>query len=138
MANPSRRHRVPVFESTKPSLDDPWCRIGVVPSRPRNPPTLVAKTNPRRLPLVVLGIAAVVLALSFLGFYTSDGATKAREREARLELARKDNVSPVGTAAIPNVEIYSARRMPASEWIEPPVSFREWKRVRELKAHEAA
>ncbi|MHC4954258.1 MAG: hypothetical protein ACYTGZ_10235 [Planctomycetota bacterium] len=26
----------------------------------------------------------------------------------------------------------------ASEWQEPPVSFREWKLSRELKAHEAA
>jgi hypothetical protein len=26
----------------------------------------------------------------------------------------------------------------ASEWIEPPVSFREWCRVRQLEAHEAA
>ena len=26
----------------------------------------------------------------------------------------------------------------ASEWIEPPVTFREWRRMRELAAHEAA
>ena len=27
---------------------------------------------------------------------------------------------------------------PASEWLEAPVSFRDWKRVRALEAHEAA
>jgi membrane fusion protein (multidrug efflux system) len=78
----------------------------------------VAQTNPRRFPLLVLGVAGAVLALSFVGFYTSDAATKGREREARIAQAREGGVGPAGSGAIPNVEVYLARRTAATEWIE--------------------
>ena len=76
----------------------------------------VASSNDRRIPLVVLGVACVVLVLSFIGFYTSDAARKGRERDARLAEAQGQTRQPGRT--LPTVEIFRARSESAADWIE--------------------
>lgn len=66
----------------------------------------------------MLGVAGIVLAFSFLGFYTSDGAKKGREREARLEQAQQAAAGIEPSGAIPTVEVFAAERSSALDWIE--------------------
>lgn len=78
----------------------------------------MASLKDRRTPLFVLGLAAVVLVLAMVGFYTSDGAVKGREREARLAQGSAQGGSEATAAAIPGVETFRVRREAASDWIE--------------------
>ena len=75
-------------------------------------------SNDRRTPALVLGIAAVVLGLAFVGFYTSEGAVKAREREARLAEAGAEQQAPDSGRSLVRVEVFQAHDEPAAEWIE--------------------
>jgi membrane fusion protein (multidrug efflux system) len=70
----------------------------------------------KRTPLVVLCLAGGVLLLAFWALYTSDGAAKSRERDARLEQARTAG----GAAAPPTlqVSVMEATRTPAADVVE--------------------
>lgn len=72
------------------------------------------RLTPKRPPVLVLAVALLIALASIWGFYTSDGAAKAREREARIEeaLASGDNaigptleVSVVAASPSTSVEI---------------------------------
>ena len=52
------------------------------------------------------------------GFYTSDGAAKARERDARLEAARAEGAGATGTTPTLEVEVQVARSIAETEIVE--------------------
>ena len=64
----------------------------------------------------MLGLAGVVAGLSCWGLYTSEGAQKARERDARLAAARDGGPSDVGPTL--TVDAFTARRAAATEVVE--------------------
>lgn len=70
----------------------------------------------RTTPILVLVVAALVGLLAVWGFYTSDGAVKAREREARLAAAQEGGVQASGPSL--EVETEIARATPAAEIVE--------------------
>ena len=76
-------------------------------------------SNDRRTSLLVLGIAGVVFLLAFLGFYTSDGAVKGREREARLAAASEPTAAAAAPdgQALPVVESFRVEREAAADAI---------------------
>lgn len=70
----------------------------------------------RRTPVIVLSLAAVVIALSWWGVYSSEGSQKAREREARLSDARASTQPSVGASLL--VEALMVRKQAATEVVE--------------------
>jgi membrane fusion protein (multidrug efflux system) len=62
----------------------------------------------RRTPLLVLTLAVLIGLGSIWAFYTSEGATKAREREARLQQARSEGPSEPGPSLEVQVAIATA------------------------------
>lgn len=69
-----------------------------------------------RTPTIVLSVAGLVIAASCWGLYTSDGAAKARERDARLAEAQGGGPSFAGARTA--VEVVTVRSTPAAEVIE--------------------
>lgn len=69
-----------------------------------------------RVSRIVLGVAAVVLALSGLGIYTSDGAKKARAREQRLATAQEAGPAEVGATL--EVDVVRVRHAAVREVVE--------------------
>lgn len=69
-----------------------------------------------RTPLIVLCVAAALLALGVRGWYTSEGAAKARERDARL--AEAQAAGPGSAAPILEVSVQVARRAADAEVVE--------------------
>lgn len=73
----------------------------------------------RGTPLLVLGVALVVLVLSYIGFYTSDGAVKERARADRLaEASENGSAQDASAQAIPEVVVQQVEVDEASDWIE--------------------
>jgi membrane fusion protein, multidrug efflux system len=70
----------------------------------------------KRTPVVVLVLAGLVFLLALWGFYSSDGAVKARERDARLATAQESG--PTEAAPTLSVESLLATRKPAIELVE--------------------
>jgi membrane fusion protein (multidrug efflux system) len=70
----------------------------------------------RRVPVIVLGVAAAVAALASWASYTSDGSQKARERDARLAAARENG--PAEPSRIVELEVFTVRRASAREVVE--------------------
>ncbi|MFK7896280.1 MAG: efflux RND transporter periplasmic adaptor subunit [Myxococcota bacterium] len=69
-----------------------------------------------RTPLLVILVALVLFAIGAWGFYSSDGATKAREREARL--ADAESSGPEELAPTLDVRTIVARTIEAKEIVE--------------------
>ncbi|MBW2268886.1 MAG: efflux RND transporter periplasmic adaptor subunit [Deltaproteobacteria bacterium] len=72
--------------------------------------------KPQRTPLVVLCIAGGVALLALWGILTSDAATKARERDARL--AESHDAGPTAGAPTLQVSVMTVRRAPAADVVE--------------------
>ena len=70
----------------------------------------------RSTPILVLVAAALLGLLAIWGFYTSDGAAKARERDARLAAAQEGG--PAEPAPSLEVETEIARAVPSAEIVE--------------------
>ena len=70
----------------------------------------------KRVPLVVLGVAGLVVGASCWGMYSSDGSVKARERASRLAAAR--DAAPSESGARPRVQSAVVARKPSSQVIE--------------------
>jgi len=70
----------------------------------------------RAIPLVVSLVAVFVVGLSSWAIYTSEGAQKAREREARLAEARAQG--PGEPSRVVDVEVVTAERRSAQEVVE--------------------
>ncbi|MEM9177109.1 MAG: efflux RND transporter periplasmic adaptor subunit, partial [Myxococcota bacterium] len=68
-------------------------------------------------PKLVLIVAALIGVAAVWGFYSSDGAAKARERDARLAAAREEGA---GRELAPTLEVETevARAVPAAEIVE--------------------
>ena len=69
-----------------------------------------------RTPLIVLAVAFVLMALGFRGYYTSDGAAKARERDARMAEAKASGAQ--ATAPTLQVDVMLAKRSPDADVVE--------------------
>ncbi len=69
-----------------------------------------------RTPLIVLGVAGLLLALGLRGLYTSEGAAKARERDARL--AEAQSKGPGSGTPILQVDVMLAQRAPDADVVE--------------------
>ena len=76
----------------------------------------VSWLSEKRIPLVVLGVAGLVIAASCWGLYSSEGAVKARERDARLATAQAGG--PSSNGARPAVDVVTVRRTPSAEVVE--------------------
>ena len=70
----------------------------------------------RRTPVLVLTASLIMVLISFWAFYTSDGASKARERDARLQDAVAGG--PVGLGPSLEVRVLVARGTAAAEIVE--------------------
>jgi membrane fusion protein (multidrug efflux system) len=76
----------------------------------------VASTPANRTPLIVLSIAGLVIAASCWGLYSSEGAVKARERDARLAEAEQGGAASEGPRTV--VDVVTVKRAPAAEVVE--------------------
>jgi membrane fusion protein (multidrug efflux system) len=76
----------------------------------------VASTPANRTPLIVLSIAGLVIAASCWGLYSSEGAVKARERDARLAEAEQGAAASEGPRTV--VDVVTVKRAPAAEVVE--------------------
>ncbi|MCR9092668.1 MAG: efflux RND transporter periplasmic adaptor subunit [bacterium] len=74
------------------------------------------RLSQRSTPTLVLVAAALLGLLAIWGFYTSDGAAKARERDARLAAAQEGG--PTEPAPSLEVETEIARAIPSAEIVE--------------------
>ena len=72
----------------------------------------------RRTPILALLLAGLFGLTAIWGFYTSDSAAKARERDARLAAARAQGEAPTATTPTLEVEIEVARSVPQREIVE--------------------
>ena len=70
----------------------------------------------RSTPTVVLFVAAMTGALALWGFYSSDGAAKARERDARLAAAQEGDTRELAPSL--EIEAEIARAVPSVEIVE--------------------
>lgn len=79
----------------------------------------MSRLSTRRTPALVLLLAAIVGVAAMWGFYSSEGAAKARERDQRLAEAQGDNGS-ASNAPAPTLEVESTivRSVPNTEVIE--------------------
>lgn len=77
----------------------------------------VSGRTSRRIPILILAVAALVTLASLWTFYTSDAATKAREREARLE-ATQSGATPAEQTPTLEVAIQVAKSEPSAEIVE--------------------
>lgn len=76
----------------------------------------MSEASKRSTPMLVLLAAALIGLLAAWGFYSSDGAAKAREREARLAAAEGEG--PRELAPTLEVETTIARVVPSAEIVE--------------------
>ena len=70
----------------------------------------------RRTPISVLAVAALIVAASCWGLYTSEGSVKARERDARR--AEAQAAGPASGSSPLRVEVIRVERRPSAEVIE--------------------
>jgi len=76
----------------------------------------MSDSSSRRTPALVLAAATLVGLIAAIGFYTSDGAAKARERDTRLAAARESDARE--EAPTLEVETELARAVAAPEIVE--------------------